>query len=117
MRIRTFKYLKGEDNMSEILTGKNLEDAIKYMQAAIEESKHADCAKDTRGVVIVKNNTIIGRGANHPPKPLICVPQYCRDICRSYCGHAEIHAIINSIDNGFSPRGSVMYHANVKEGN
>lgn len=102
--------------MPELLKGKALEDAIRYTQIAVCEAANAACAKDTRGVIIVKDDLVIGRGANHPPKPFVCSPDYCKDICRTYAVHAELNAILDAYKNGHDLRGAQMYHANVKDG-
>lgn len=100
--------------MPRILNGLELKEAIKWMGEAIKESQNAKCSKDKRGVVIVKNDKIIGKGTNSPPQGFECVPEYCMPICRTYAVHAEMNAIADAVKKGNNLTDARMYHARVE---
>lgn len=97
-----------------ILEGLELEDAKKYMDITAAIARGSPCKKEQRGVIIVKNNLIIGRGVNMPPLPFKCEPEYCGDSCRVPAVHAEMNAILNVGNRDFL-KDSVLYHARINE--
>ncbi len=101
------RYLQTE---AEILT------AEKYMQIAAKEAKKSPCQKSKRGVVIVKDGEIIGRGFNAPPDGFECESDICKSICSKYAIHAEMNAMHNALENGYNIEGSRLYHINAQDG-
>jgi len=99
-----------------VLEGSELEEAIRYMNLAVKVAKTSPCRKEKRGAIIVKNDSIIGQGVNEPPKPFKCEPSYCGDSCRVPAVHAEMNAIIDSIERGYNLKKSRMYHARTEDG-
>ena len=104
--------------MAIILSGLELEEAMKWMSIATDEGKKSPCARDKRGVVIVKDSLEIGLGFNAPPSVFICEPKYCQPTCKDYAIHAEMNAIVNAVrrGNGLNLIGARMYHARVENG-
>lgn len=102
--------------MPRILEGSELEEAIKWMAYAIEESNYSPCLKDKRGVVIVKEGSILGVGHNRPPEGFQCSESPCEKFCRTYSVHAEMVALGDSLFRGSYIKGSRMYHARVEDG-
>lgn len=104
------------------LAGAELEKAKEYMAIAAEYAKNSSCRKSKRGVVIVKDNKIIGSGYNDVTIESLCDPcirEEIRDNSRvELCSavHAEHAAIIDALKRGNSLEGSVMYHIKVKDG-
>ena len=98
------------------LEGKEIIEANKYIEEAIKEAEKSLCNKSKRGIIIVKNDIIIGRGFNNPPLDLLCEPEYCYPICNQYCIHAEENAIFDALMNNYDLNGSRMYHIKIKEG-
>lgn len=99
----------------KVLEGSELEEAIRYMNFAARIAKLSPCRKEKRGVVIVKDIFIIGRGINAPPFPFKCEPCYCGNSCRVPAIHAEMNAIFDSIKK-YPLKGSIMYHARIENG-
>jgi len=94
----------------------------KFMRVAVEEAKKSTCKKSKRGVVIVKDGKIIGKGYNKVTIEGFCNPcirENIKDNSRvELCSaiHAEQMAILDSIKNGKSLEGSRMFHTRVKNG-
>lgn len=94
----------------------------KYMSIAAEEAKKSTCKKSQRGVVIVKDGKIIGRGYNKPTIEKLCNPCIREDIkdnsrvelCSAI--HAEQMAILDALKKCHSLKGSRLYHVKVKNG-
>ena len=104
--------------MTIILHDLELEEAVTWMSVASEEAKKSPCARDKRGVVIVKESLEIGLGFNAPPVGYICEPKYCQPTCKDYSVHAEMNAIADAVKrgNGLNLMGARMYHARVENG-
>lgn len=103
--------------MPALLFGKDEEEAAHWIDEAVQAGiQFSDCEKAKRGVVVVKNGVIIGRDGNHPPPGFRCEPSYCRPICSTYCGHAELNALCKTLTNRNDPAGSAMYQARIEEG-
>ena len=104
--------------MASILSGSDLEEAVKWMEVAIEIAKQSPCERDKRGVVTVNENSEIGRGFNAPPPGFICESKYCTLSCKDYTIHAEMNAIADATKKGNGQRivGARMYHARVENG-
>ncbi len=98
------------------LQGAEIAEADRYMAEAIKAAVNSPCEKSKRGIVIVKDNEIIGAGYNKPPFESGCVPNVCRDICADYCEHAEVFAGLDSLKKNKDPSGGRMYHAKIQEG-
>jgi dCMP deaminase len=104
------------------LTGDEAKKAEDYILLAAEESKKSTCKKSHRGVVIVKNDEVIGRGYNKATIDNLCNPCVRENIkdnskvelCSAI--HAEQLAIIDALKNGKSLEGSRMFHIKVKDG-
>lgn len=97
------------------LEGEEYEEAKRWIQEAVYVARDSRCDKSKRGVVVVKNGSIIGRGTNNPPLDLPCVPEYCRSICNMFCLHGEQNALLDTRRNGYDPSGSRIYHIKVKD--
>ncbi len=93
---------------------KNTEEASakKYFREAVNASKKSVCLKRPRGVVIVNNDEIIGRGWNAPADEHVC-KECLRNRMKPkvfaifntepcYAVHAEQRAIIDAFRNGYS---------------
>lgn len=102
--------------MARVLEGSELEEALSFMDRAVELSMSAPCKRDQRGVVIVKNGNIIGEGVNSPPQGYSCEPKYCEPTCKYYAVHAEINAMADANRKGFSVLDARMYHARGENG-
>ena len=104
------------------LEGKERNEAMKFILEAAEEAKKSTCKKSQRGVVIVKDGKIIGRGRNDTTIEKYCNPCIRQNIdnkvnvelCAAY--HAEQDAIIDALEKGRDLSGSRMYHIKVKDG-
>jgi len=102
--------------MPMLLENSELEEAIHWMSIAVNESANSPCQRDKRGVVIVKNNVLIGKGVNAPPEGFICEPEYCESTCKTYAVHAEMNAIIDAVNQENDVRGARMYQARAENG-
>ena len=98
------------------LTGVDAEATRRYMSEAEIEARRSPCAKSKRGVIIVNNGDIVGRGFNGPPRGIECEPDVCMSVCSHYAVHAEQNAILDALTNGRPLQGATMYHIKVKEG-
>lgn len=95
---------------------------MKFISEAAKVSEKSPCQKSHRGVVIVKDNKIIGIGYNGAPNDKICNPclrKEIRDNSKTelcYAIHAEQRAILNALRDGQDLHGSRLYHIKIKEG-
>lgn len=87
------------------LSGNDERNAMKYIDTAAKVALESQCLRAKCGSVIVKNNKILGRGFNSPPKNikmLRCVKDYLpKDFKsdRTCCVHAEQRAILDALRN------------------
>ena len=94
--------------------------AAKYLAEAVKASRNSVCLKRPRGVVIVKDNKLIGKGWNAPAEKHVCeeclrskmkprvFATFNTEPC--YAVHAEQRAIINAFKSGHSNlKGAKMY--------
>jgi deoxycytidylate deaminase len=104
--------------MATILTGSELEKAMKWMDRAVEIGKHSPCKRDKRGVLIVNCGLMLGSGFNAPPPGYTCEPSCCEPTCKDYAVHAEMNAIADATRRGNGQKliGARMYHARVENG-
>lgn len=73
------------------------------------------CAKSKRGVVIFKEDGIIGHDYNAPPKPFVCDgSEACRASCNKLCVHAESAALLYVGVEG--AHGAHLLHVKVVDG-
>jgi len=109
---------KDMSNQSEMryLEGSELEEAVKWMEVAVRTAENSPCRTDKRGVIIVKDGKLIGKGFNAPPIPFKCEPNYCGDSCRVPAVHGEMNAIFDAANNSYDVKGARMYHAKVEKG-
>ncbi|MEK6955772.1 MAG: hypothetical protein AABW52_03870 [Nanoarchaeota archaeon] len=100
------------------LEGKEKEEAEHWIKFAAEQARDSRCSKSNRGVVIVKDRFLIGKGTNNPPGNLECATERCYPICNEYTIHAEQNAITDAMRNGDYQRleGSRMYHVKARLG-
>lgn len=109
--------------MMEFLENERKELAEYFMQKAAEITfdKKDICPKSQRGVVIVRQNEIIGRGYNK-----ITIPKYCNPCIRRHitdnsrtelCSaiHAEEMAILDALKKGNSLEDTILFHTKVKD--
>lgn len=104
-----------------ILEGQETKEAWRYIEEAAKEAKKSTCKASQRGVVIIKNGEVIGRGYNK-----ITLKKYCDPCIREnlngserveLCSaiHAEQIAILDALKRGESLEGSRMFHIRVKD--
>lgn len=97
-----------------------IEEIKKYMNLAAEEALKSNCTKSKRGVVIVKDNRVIGRGYNKATFLQTCNPCVRENITDKtkveLCSaiHAEQMAILDALKKEHNLEGSRMYHNKVK---
>jgi deoxycytidylate deaminase len=106
----------------KILKDKEKEQTAIFIKEAVMASKNSRCLKRPRGVVIVLDGQIIGRGWNAPADEHTC-KECLRDKMKPkifatfntepcYSVHAEQRAIINAFKNGCSDLSNAkMYFA------
>ncbi|MFC1629896.1 hypothetical protein ACFL11_01610 [Patescibacteria group bacterium] len=107
------KYIKDE---------KELKETEFYMELAAKEAEKSTCKKSQRGVILVREGRVVGRGYNkvtieNPCNP--CVREEIKDNSRvELCSavHAEQLAIIDAANKGEILRGARMYHIKIKKG-
>jgi len=91
-----------------------------YINLAAGFAKYSECKKSQRGVVIVKNDSVIGIGYNLPmKKELCCAREKIHDnrtaeLCSAI--HAEEMAIIDALKKSYSLSGSRLYYIKLKDG-
>ena len=99
---------------------KELNRTIYYMDLAAKEAKKSTCVKSQRGVVVVKNDRIIGKGHNKVTFLQLCSPCIRENIVDNsrveLCSaiHAEQMALIG-VDKELL-KGARMYHIKLKNG-
>ena len=90
-----------------------------FMQAAKAASENSGCSWWPTSAVIVKDNQIIGTGANEGNFIPLCPRvehdcptgtgyEYCHDLCEQK-GHAEVCTINNTLASGNDPSGADLY--------
>ena len=108
----------------KFLSGKEENNAEIYFDEAIKEALKSTCLKSKCGSVIVKDEQIIGRGFNSPPKNLDsqrkCL-QNKKEIDekvtdKTCCVHAEQRAILNTLKNNSDEiKNSTIYFIRLDE--
>ena len=99
------------------LEGQELKKAINYLEKASEIALSSTCNKTHRGVIIVKNDEIIGKGYNGPPEGYVCGWGTKYETCNRTDIHAEIRAIQDTLRNNPEKiEGSTLYHIKVENG-
>ncbi|MDD5418106.1 MAG: hypothetical protein PHW96_04455 [Candidatus Nanoarchaeia archaeon] len=110
----------------KILSGEEKEKADYFIKEAVNfalcEDNVPKCKKSLRGVVIVKDDKIIGEGWNKPTlEELTCEPICAREKVHSNADyencsaiHAEQMAILDVMNKG-DLKGAVLYHIKVKD--
>ena len=102
----------------KILSGSEEAEALRFIDKAVEVAKMATCERAKCGSIIVKTNTIIGKGFNSPPGNLesqrkcsCSKDSYDKKVTdKTCCVHAEQRAIIDSLKRHNSGlKGSRMY--------
>ena len=104
------------------LTEEESKQAEKFILEAVKEAEKSRCKKSKRGVVIVKDGDIIGRGHNKVTIEKFCNPCIRENIkdnskvelCSAL--HAEQVAILDAFKHGKNLEGSRMFHIKVKNG-
>lgn len=86
-----------------------------FAALAVAEANRSPCQRSKRGVVIVKDGKVIGRGHNSPPPGFACDGS-CRERCRDYAVHAEKSAMFDALRKGFSLNGARGFHMKSVEG-
>jgi len=89
------------------LSGEELIEAKEYMNEVANVALDSGCLRSKCGSIIVKDNKIIGRGFNSPPKELESQRRclFSKDSLhkkvtdKTCCVHAEQRAIIDSLRN------------------
>ena len=107
--------------MRQIIDRGEIEEIQKYLRLAADEALNSNCKKSPRGVIIINNDEIIGRGHNRAMNSL--ADKYCNpcirenikdntqmDLCPAV--HAEMMAILEAEKEKLP--GSTMYHIKVK---
>ena len=94
-------------DIMRFLSGKEEENARAYFNAAAEAALNSTCNRHKCGTVIVKDNVIIGKGSNSPPRGKE-EQRRCANSKDSYnkkvtdktcCVHAEQRAIMDALRN------------------
>lgn len=96
----------------KILENKEKDEAKEYFVKAVDASNESRCLKRPRGVVIVLEGKVIGKGWNAPADEHVC-KECLRDRMKPkvfstfntepcYSVHAEQRAIIDAFKNGYS---------------
>jgi len=91
-----------------------------YLELAAIEATYSKCKKSQRGVIIIKNDIMIGKGHNKPTlENLCCMREEITDngrveLCTAI--HAEQMAMIDAANHGFILNGGRMYHIKTKKG-
>lgn len=98
------------------LDGAEAVEAERFTAEAVTVARRSPCEKSKRGVIIVSDSEVIGRGYNKPPADVPCVEEFCGLICRKYCVHAETNAVMDALRGGHELKGSRGYHIKVKGG-
>lgn len=108
--------------MKIITDREELRKTLKYFAMAAKEAKKSTCKKSQRGVIIVKNRRVIGKGHNKVTYSQFCHPCIREGIHNNsrveMCAaiHAEQMAIIDACNHGRPVKGATMYHVKVKDG-
>jgi len=107
----------------KILFGSEAKKAEKFFEEAEKEAKLSLCLRAHCGAVIVKDDKVIGRGFNSPPKNnsqfRTCLQEY--DIPagfrhdRTCCIHAEQRAIENARSRGHKTERASIYFTRLDE--
>jgi deoxycytidylate deaminase len=111
----------------KILTGKEAEAAMNYIDEAGKASSKAVCLKRPRGCVIAKDGAIISEGANAPADEHVCLkclrdrmkPRKFEDFNTEPCYsiHGEQRAILNAYKAGHKDlSGAKMYFTRLENG-
>lgn len=106
----------------KILSGKEEEEAIYFLNEASNAALNAKCFKKRRGAVIVSNGEIIGEGWNSPPRDEP-VPRCTKDGLPNdfesdptCCIHAEQKAYMDALrKNPKKISGSSIYYSMISE--
>jgi len=108
----------------EYLTGKKEREALRYMDLAAKLALNSTCKRSLCGSVIVKDDEVIGKGFNSPPKNLESQIR-CMNNKKSYsskvtdktcCVHAEQRAMIDALKkNADKIDGSRLYFIRLDE--
>ena len=106
------------------LSGKEEQEAIKYMKKAAEIALNSKCLRSKCGAIIVKDNEIIGTGYNSPPGDKIPEKCFKDDLPEDFisdktcCIHAEDRAIRDVlIKNPDKILGSALYFLRLNKNN
>ena len=109
-----------------ILLGNEGMEALEHIIQSVEIAYNATCKRSRCGSVIVKDNKIIGRGFNSPPRNAE-TQRICSNSKNSYhqkvtdktcCMHAEQRAIMDALrNNSESIVGSRLYFIRLDEQN
>ena len=104
-----------------ILEGKELKEAQKYIKKAAEVSEKSICSVSKIGATLVKDGKIIGRGFNgpvgaacHPCLLNLLGKNVKTELC--FAMHAEERAIVEALENGHITKGATLYSTYVKNG-
>ena len=106
-----------------ILTGKEYEQAARWMQMGVEAAQQSTCRKAQCGSILVKDGTIIGTGYNSPAggENNRCLDTYSIPENNKYditcCVHAEVRAIHDALRHHPEKlHGATLYFMRVREG-
>ena len=105
-----------------ILTGVDEEKARYWFLVAAKVAEDSQCYKSKRGVIIIKDDRLIGKGSIYVPDDTYCKPcirEHIHDNSRiELCGglHAERMAIMDAKKVERNLENTTMYHIKVKEG-
>ena len=98
------------------LEGRDLSEALKYIEIAAELALGAGCLRAKAGAIIVNNSKLVGQGYNSPPGDIILTSCLKDSLPKDFksdrtcCMHAEERAIINGLTFNHSKiEGSRLY--------
>ncbi|MBN2203103.1 MAG: hypothetical protein JW700_02885 [Candidatus Aenigmarchaeota archaeon] len=102
-----------------LLEGEERKEAQHFLEIAANVAKNSTCRKSQRGVIIVKNGKIVGKGNNNTTIEKLCdypcaLEREIREPNLCPVVHAEEYAILNT--ERCDLEGSRMYHIKVKDG-
>lgn len=100
--------------MSRQIEGLELQTIQPHLEYARIVAQLAECRKDTRGVVIFRQDQVLGFGNNGPIKPDRCQDQSCFAVCGLRAIHAERRALMSVV--GQDLEGASMLHVKVSNG-
>lgn len=96
--------------MPRLIEGAELKKLQPVIHTARLTALEAECAKDSRGVVVFRGEHLIATAANGPEWPNTCDGVSCRAVCGLFAIHAERRALMRAIATGEDLSDTSMLH-------